>query len=153
MIVVSDTSPITSLAGVEKLEILRALFDNVLIPPAVFRELEDRVALPDWIEVRNVREQAMVTHLLAELDSGEAEALALARELKADRVLIDERHGRDVAERLGLRYIGVLGVLLEAKRRGHLEAVGPIVDALVAKARFWVSEKLRREVLQAAGEA
>jgi len=65
---------------------------------------------------------------------------------------MDERAGRVVAGRLGLRYIAVFGVLLEAKRRGHLHAVRPVLDRLVATAGFGISEKLRHEVLSAAGE-
>jgi hypothetical protein len=153
VIVVSDTSPITSLVDVGQVELLRALFGTVIVPREVSRELErGHVGVPTWVEVREVNDRSMVSRLEAEVDLGEAEALVLALELKADRLLIDEQQGRAIAERLGLRYIGVLGVLLEAKRRGHLSAVRPLLDELVATAGFWISEKLRREVLDAAGE-
>jgi predicted nucleic acid-binding protein len=104
------------------------------------------------VEVQDATDRSMVSHFGAEVALGEAEALALALELKADRLLIDEQQGRAIAERVGLRYIGVLGVLLEAKRGGHLNAVRPILDQLVATAGFWIGETLRREVLAAAGE-
>lgn len=153
MIVVSDTSPITSLTDVGKVELLLVLYGTVVVPREVARELErGRVTLPRWLQVRDVSDRAAVMRLETELDLGEAEALALAVELKADQVLIDEQLGRAVAARLGLRHIGVLGVLLEAKQQGHLESVRPVLDKLVETAGFWIAAELRRRVLEAAGE-
>jgi hypothetical protein len=153
VIVVSDTSPITSLADVDQLGLLRLLFGSVVIPREVHGELErGNVKLPAWLEVRDVVDRAMVVRLGAELDDGEAEALVLAVELQAERVLIDELKARAVAARLGLRYVGVLGILLEAKQRGHLAAIRPVLENLVDKAGFWLSEELLRGTLQAAGE-
>ena len=87
------------------------------------------------------------------LDSGEAAALSLAVEIHADAVLIDERRGYEVAVQLGLRTIGILGVLLRAKSAGLLPAVKPVLDALRRDAGFWLSEPLRKQVLKVAGEA
>jgi hypothetical protein len=99
-----------------------------------------------------VTSQAIVDALQAELDIGEAEAIALAVEKQANLLLSDERRGRQVATRMGLTYIGLLGVLLEAKRKGFLPEVKPVLDDLLAKAGFWVSPQLYTRVLQAAGE-
>jgi predicted nucleic acid-binding protein len=87
-----------------------------------------------------------------ELDRGEAEAIALAAELSADLLLLDERRARRIASRLGLRYIGVLGVLLDAKNRGDLTAVKPVLEALITQAGFWVSTDLYARVIEASGE-
>lgn len=104
MIVVSDTSPITSLVDVGQVELLRTLFGTVIVPPEVSRELErGRVGVPGWVEVRELKDRTMVSRFSVEVDLGEAEALALAIELNADRLLIDEQQGRAIAERLGLR--------------------------------------------------
>lgn len=94
----------------------------------------------------------MVTQLATDLDPGEAEALAVALELRADLVLIDEKRGRDVARRFGLRFVGLLGIVLDAKRKGHVRAVRPLLDELAADAGFWIRDDLRREILEAAGE-
>jgi predicted nucleic acid-binding protein len=73
-------------------------------------------------------------------------------EIHADAVLIDERRGYEVAVQLGLRTIGILGILLRAKAAGFLPAVKPVLDALHRDAGFWLSESPRKQVLQAAGE-
>ena len=161
MIVVSNTSPITNLVAVGQLDLLRQLYEKVLIPQAVYRELTSggstqpgatEVQTLEWIETRAVANRALVTALQMELDEGEAEAIALAKELAADLLLLDERRGRVVAAHLDLRLIGLLGVLIEAKHKGCLPLVKPVLDDLVAKAGFWVSQQLYARVLQAAGE-
>lgn len=153
MIVVSDTSPITSLAKIRRLDLLRTLYHSITIPTAVDSELRrGQIVLPDWIQVQSAADRAVVAQLEADLDPGEAEALAVALELGADLVLIDEKRGRDVAHRLGLRFVGLLGVVLDAKRQGHLRAVRPLLDELAAEAGFWIRDDLRREILEAAGE-
>jgi predicted nucleic acid-binding protein len=161
VIVVSNTSPITNLAAVGQLDLLRQLYEKVLIPQAVYEELTGSFSRQSgvlelqtlkWIETRPVADRVRVTALQMELDEGEAEAIALAKELAADLLLLDERRGRAVASRLGLRFIGLLGVLIEAKQRGSLAVIKPVLDDLMAKAGFWVSQQLYTRVLQAARE-
>lgn len=94
----------------------------------------------------------VVRALQGELDHGEAVALALAVELQADVVLIDERRARAVASRLGLNVVGVLGVLVEAKHKALVPLLKPVLDDLITRAGFWVSSRLYERVLQAVGE-
>jgi hypothetical protein len=89
---------------------------------------------------------------LLQLHRGEAEAIALATDLNAEIVLIDEQEGRQLASKTGLAVTGVLGVLPRAKRAGEITAVKPEVDLLRSKAHFFVSAALEREILAAAGE-
>ncbi|MEB3337021.1 MAG: DUF3368 domain-containing protein [Leptolyngbyaceae bacterium] len=83
---------------------------------------------------------------------GEAEAIALALEIGAEQLLIDERRGRMVAERLKLSYVGILGILLEAKSQGLILTIQPLLDALRNQAGFWIAEPLYQKVLQLADE-
>ena len=159
MIVVSDTSPITNLAAVGQLDLLRQIYGRVIIPEAVFQELTvvgghhpGAVAQQlDWIETRSVSNRLLVNVLRVDFDDGEAEAIALAQEMAADLLLIDEHLGRAVATRLGIRIIGLLGVLIEAKHRGLVQEVKPLVDTLM-NLGFHVKQDLYQRVLQAAGE-
>lgn len=161
MIVVSDTSAIVNLAIIGQLDLLRRLFDRVLIPQAVFDEIvvagagrpgAEAVARQPWIRTRRVTDRALVDVLRVELDLGEAEAIVPAREADCDLLLIDERRGRSVADRLGLAKIGLVGVLVLAKRSGEIPAVRPVLDALRHEAGFWIREDLHLRVLEEADE-
>ncbi len=161
MIVVSDTSPITNLASVGHLELLQQLYGQIVIPPAVYRELTTagetipgykEVQTFDWITVQPVNDSEFVASLLDQLDEGEAEAIALPVEQQADWLLIDEELGRQFAETYQIRFTGILGVLIEAKHRGLIPQVKVVLDDLITNAEFWVSERLYRHVLQTVGE-
>jgi uncharacterized protein len=99
-----------------------------------------------------VSDRTLVEALSNELDIGEAEAIALAVEMQADQVLIDERRGRLVASRLNLSYTGTLGILVEAKSQGLIAEVKPLLDALINEAGFWIAEPLYNSVLQLVNE-
>jgi uncharacterized protein len=160
VIVVSDSSAIISLAAVDQLNLLPSLYGSVVIPTAVANELRNarpnspgrNAVEADWLRVAEVRDRAAARRFEADLDPGEAEALELTIELNADLLLIDESHGREVALRHGLPIIGVLGVLLEGKRRGFLQQVAPVLTELQQRAGFWISPELARQILSAAGE-
>jgi len=91
--------------------------------------------------------------LLAQLHRGEAEAIALAAERRADITLIDEQEGRALAAQAGQTVTGVIGVLLRAKLSGAIPAMKPEIEALRSKARFFLSASLEKSVLESAGEA
>ena len=90
--------------------------------------------------------------LTKDLDRGEAESIALALELNADLIILDEREGRHIARRLGLNVIGVLGVLLEAKHKNHIDKVQPQLDLLRQKAGFYLSDSVYTKLLTLANE-
>ena len=99
-----------------ELDLVRKIFDStILIPPAVARELAGR-ALPEWFEVRELREPLSARALEAFLGAGESEALALALEAEADLVLLDDKAARRLAAQLRLAVVGTLGLLLRPKR-------------------------------------
>jgi hypothetical protein len=161
VIVVADTSVVINLCCVGQGDLLRRLFREV-VPPAVVVEFTRLAAsVPRFAGItlpEGIRQQAPTTlpALLRSaigLDPGEAAALALAVEIHADAVLLDERRGREAASQLGLRTIGILGLLLQAKSVGFLAAVRPVLDDLQREAGFWIAEPLRQQVLGLAGEA
>ena len=128
MIVVADTSPLNYLILIDRISILETLYTRILVPHAVHDELLRSKAPaavrawainpPVWVEL--LSPSTTPTVLLAKLDLGEAEAIALAEQLRADWLLIDEADGRDEATRRGLRTIGTLGILRDAHRAGLL---------------------------------
>jgi hypothetical protein len=153
MIVVSDTSVVTALIQIGRIGLLAEMFGGVVIPEAVADELAvSHVTLPAWIRTICVRDDQVVEDLLSELDAGESEAIALALELGADFLLIDEKRGRAAAQRAGLTTIGILGVASAAKRKGLLSDVATVIRELREKASFWISDELEARVLRDAGE-
>ena len=162
MIVVSDTSPILSLARIGRLELLQRLYQQVLIPSAVRDELVvamrgvttpfDVDSFP-WIITARPQDRRSVEALCEDLDIGEAEAIVLAIERRAHLVLVDERRGRRTAIAAGLVVTGLLGVVAHAKRAGVIDSAKPLLDDLIGIARFWISPTLYREVLDQLGES
>lgn len=161
MIVVSDTSPLLSLTLVGQLDLLRQLYGSIVIPEAVRDELivggaaygdGDEVIAQTWISVRPVANPIVLKLLQRELDRGEAEALALAIDLKADLILLDEFKARRLADDLDLPHTGVIDLLGEAKRLNYVASIKPTLDALINRAHFHVSQKLYQRTLQSAGE-
>jgi hypothetical protein len=158
VIVVSDTSAITNLAAIQHLQLLPQLYNQVIVPEAVYRELVDieppvpgtiEVQTTPWLEVKQVFNRVIVNRLQSEvrLDPGESEAIALSLELKAALLLIDERRGRAEADRLGIKITGLLGILIEAKRKHLIVAVKPLMDSLIATSEFRISPALYNRVL------
>jgi len=161
VIIISDTSPINNLAAIGALHLLKSLYGTVVIPEAVYRELTEpdfvvagavEVQTLEWIQVRSIADGAFLSVLRSELDPGESEAIALALELGAEQILIDERKGRSVAKRLSVQYTGTLGILLEAKNQALISSVKPLLDALIEEAGFWIAESLYKEALLLAQE-
>ncbi|HEX3127256.1 MAG TPA: DUF3368 domain-containing protein [Thermoanaerobaculia bacterium] len=161
MIVVSNTSPITSLAAIGHFDLLRVLFGQIHIAQGVWHELNQggrrhpgshEVENASWVDRHEVENRTLVTILRRDLDRGEAETLALAVELKAVLVLLDEKEGRHAASRLGLSPLGVLGILLQAKRLGKIQEIRSCLDALRQQAGFFLGDRLYRDILEQAGE-
>ena len=164
MIVVSDTSPITNLAAINQLNLLQRLYTRLIIPTAVYNEMVrvDKLVpgavevqtLP-WIQTQIVaasQQVRMFRESQENIDLGEAEAIILALELKADLLLMDERRGRAVAMSYGLQVTGLLGVLLQAKRNRLIPAVKPLMEQLIEQADFRVSNQLYATILEFGGE-
>lgn len=160
MIVVSDSSPIISLSAIGQLDLLKALFGHIVIPVEVFREVGHegsarpgaRELAQPWIEVANVRDVGQVRTLGSRLDSGEAATLTLALELQATTVLLDEKRGRLEATRMGLKPVGVLGILQLAKKEGLVPALRPLLTDLHDRAGFRIHPNLLQRVLLEARE-
>jgi hypothetical protein len=108
--------------------------------------------LPEWLRVAAVSDRARVQLFAQTVDLGEAEAIALARELNADHLLIDERKGRRLATQLGLSVVGLLGAVIMAKRRGLIPSARDVLARLDRDAGVYLSDDLRDATLRSVGE-
>ena len=158
MIVVADASPIICLSRIGRLDLLREVFTEILVPDEVRDEVEaglDGAAIlrsHSWIESRPVHDRNRLVALAKEMDIGESAAIVLSIEPRAERLLMDERRGRAVAEREGLTVIGVAGVLLREKALGIVPRIGPILDDLVSRARLRLAPEVVTRALALADE-
>lgn len=159
-VVVSDAGPLIALAGCGQLELLVTVFGAVHMPQAVLNETtadQSRRGAADiaafarqHATVHAGRNDAIYAAAASHLDEGEAQALSLAHALGC-ALLMDERRGRQEAQRQGLQLFGVLGVLLQAKRLGKITAVGPLLNAMQQNG-YRIAPDLAAAVLTAAGE-
>ncbi len=160
MTIICNATPLINFAAINRLDILEAVFGKIIIPQAVYvettvsgfpgSELVLQAITSSWLQIRSV--STVVPSITSELDNGEREAIALALEMGEQRILLDEREARQVAQSLGLQVIGTLGILLLAKDREIITQVQPLLDAMIGTAQYWVSSTLYKQVLQQAGE-
>jgi predicted nucleic acid-binding protein len=161
MIVVADTSVILNLCRVQHEHLLQELFQRVLVPAEVAGEFArltkipnrfSGLTLPAWIEISSAPQIFPPEVMQAELGIGESAAITLCLNQKADVLLIDEKLGREIAIRLGIRIVGIAWVLIDAKNEKLIPSVKVLLDRLEAEANFWISSDFRLHVLQLAGE-
>jgi len=155
MRMVSNSSPLIALAKIGRLNLLGY---EIIIPKAVFEEItrarrEYARELYKWgrNRVSVVKNRRAVEYLELVLDRGEAEVIVLAEEIEADAVLIDDLKGRKTAMLRGLTVIGTIGVLLDAKERGLVDDVKPLLDELIRK-KIRISRELYNHALELAQE-
>jgi hypothetical protein len=139
------------LRAIDRLELLQRLFGQVLIPPAVFSEIQSFL-LPQWVNIRTLTEPIGILPFEVSLGRGETEAIVLSIQLPADRLILDDAAARGEARRRGLFVIGTLGILLTAKQNGLVASVRREMDALRA-ASFHISPRVYNTVAIAADES
>lgn len=160
MRVVCNSSTVIALVRIGHLDILEKVAKSLIIPPAVYEDIVIKgagrpgaaeVREAKWIEKRNVSDRELVMRLNAILGLGESEAIALAKEIKADLIILDDEKARKTAISEGLRITGLLAFLIQAKEKGIIKRVKPIIDELKHKG-FFISEGLYQDAIQKAGE-
>lgn len=161
---VSDSSPLIHLAAIGRLSLLKDYYNSIIIPTAVWREvveqggsrkgaMEIRNARADgWITVASPKNVALIKALLQDLHEGEAESIALAIELNAGIIILDETEARRSAEQHGLPVIGIIGILMQAKADGKVRSMRAELDRLHKTGNFWISKSLHQMILTNAGE-
>ena len=157
MLIVADSSALVALATCEALNVLQKLYNDIKVPQAVYDEVVDpgksqASTLETYLKNRVVSVDASrFVFTAGGLGLGEIEAMALYKQLSADRLLIDDRRARAIAEHNSIQCVGALGVLLLAKHQGVLQQISPFVDKLRGSSIHY-GEVLLDKVLQLAGE-
>jgi predicted nucleic acid-binding protein len=156
-VIVSNASPLIVLLKINKLSILKELFEKIVVPETVYKEItakeHDKLIFDklEWIKVRSARNIEMTALLEKLIDRGEAEAIVLARELSAI-LLIDDAKARKYAKLLNIEVIGTLGLLKIAKRRGLVRSVRKVINDMLAEG-YYIEDKLVRRILKDIGES
>ncbi|MCP4155895.1 MAG: DUF3368 domain-containing protein [bacterium] len=145
--IIADSTCLIGLERTNHLRILKELYEAVIIPPEVEKEFG---ILKDWIKVKRPDNTLLVISLKLIMDSGEAEAIALAG-MMGKSVILDDKQARNIAKRMKLKVIGTVGILIKAKNAGIIQAVKPIIEDL-EKNNFYISENLKNEALKIAKE-
>jgi predicted nucleic acid-binding protein len=161
VIVIADTSILLNLCRIGMQDLLQQLYQNVVVPRSVRDEFEraakvyprfDGMAFPGFIHVTSPTTSLMQWAPWAQLDRGESDAIALSKEMAADLLLLDERKGRLVAAKLGIKFSGLLGILIQARQQELLTNLESVLDRLRSEAGFYLSDRHAAEALAAVGE-
>jgi len=160
-LIISNTTPLINFSSIERLDILYKLFGVIKIPPAVNTELLEKVKIFPKLQlalespnilVLKLNDEKISTFLNIDLHLGESECIALALENKAQLLLLDEIEGRRVALYHKIKFIGIVGCLTLAKQKKIISEVKPVLDEIIEKGNFWLSEKLYLDVLKTNSE-
>ncbi len=157
MKIVSNATPIISLSSVGKLNILKELFQTIIIPEAVYNEIKAKDSYgcseveADFIQPEAIKGIIYRDFLLNQIDLGEAETIILAKEINANSVIIDDNIAYKVAVNSGLNVIRTLSVLLRAKEKGIISEIKPLLDEMISKGR-WYSKRVYNDFLQRINE-
>jgi uncharacterized protein len=147
---ISDSSPLIGLNAIGRLDLLRRMFHEVIVPPGVAQEILS-FSLPEWILVVPLPRSEANPLKQNNLGLGETEAINLSIQLRSERIILDDAAARSAATAQGLRVIGVLGILMSAKQQGLIRSIREDLDALKS-ASFHISPRIHREILARAGE-
>ena len=147
--IVSDSTTLIILFDMERIELLENLFEVVYIPPIVFDEINVKypVLLPPFMRVKQVKDMELFDTLKILLDLGESEAIALAKEMDLS-IIIDEKRGRKIAKGMGLKVIGLLGVVYLNVKKGFLtkdEAISFLDEAV--NQGYRISQQMLKDML------
>lgn len=157
-IVIADASTLIGLLRIGQLLLLKKLFEEIIIPRGVYDEIvverkegSDIFKKSTHLIVKDVEDRVSTDFLMSSFGRGEAEVLALAKEKKADLILLDEKRARKTARRAGFKVMGVLGILVISKNKRFISSVKPFIEEL-NKQGFRLNEKVIKRTLKEARE-
>lgn len=146
-LIIADSTCLIGLDRIGKIDLLSQMYSQVTIPPEVQKEFGLYFS---WLIVKTPQNIGMVNSLKLVVDDGESEAITLAYEL-GYRLIVDDRQARNTAQKLGIKIIGTVGILVKAKKLGLINQLLPILEALENHG-FYLSQSLKTEALILVGE-
>jgi len=161
---ICNSSTLIHLSSIQRLNLLKTFYKEIIIPPAVWKEVvEEGEKKPGseriknarkkgWIRVIEPSDKLLLRLLKSQLDEGEAEAITLAVELKADVIFLDESDARKIADVYKIKKTGVIGILIKAKKHNEIFSLKKEFDKLIKKGNFWIDSKLIQRTLKEVGE-
>jgi len=147
--IIADSSCLILLDKIEELELLKMLFGEVIITSVIAEEFG--VPLPEWILIKDAGNKNYQNILELSVDRGEASAIALAVEQLDCLLIIDDLKARKLASELKLNFTGTVALLVEAKLKGYITSIRPIIDK-IKKTNFRLTPELEKKILTNAGE-
>jgi predicted nucleic acid-binding protein len=148
-IIIADTSCFIILSKINELELLYQVYGDILTTVDVANEFGEK--LPEWIEIIEVKDKMRQQLLEMQIDKGESSAVALALETPNSTLILDDFKARKVADHLGLKYTGTLGVIIKAKLLGKIESIKPLITK-IKETNFRISAELEEKANFEAGE-
>ena len=147
--IISDTSCLILLRNIGELDLLYKLYRNVITTVEVANEFGD--ILPDWIEIKTATNLHYQQILEIQIDKGEASAIALAIEITDCMLIVDDYKARKVAEKLGIKITGTIGIIIKAKLNGIIPSIKPFFEK-IKNTNFRISEEIIQQAYFEAGE-
>lgn len=147
--IISDTSSLIVLSNIGELELLYRLYGQITTTIDIATEYGE--SLPEWIEIADVADKSKQQVLQLQIDKGEASAIALALEMPGSIIILDDNKARKIAGQLGLKYTGTIGIIVQAKLRGFIPSIKPIVTK-IRQTNFRLSLEMELHALKLANE-
>jgi len=147
--IISDTSCFIILSKIGELTLLKSLFGQIITTPEIAREFGED--LPDWVIIHQVKDQYRQQLLEMQIDKGESSAIALALELPNSTIILDDYKARKIAERLGIKITGTIGIIIKAKQIGIIPSIKPILNK-IKTTDFRLTPEIELFALKEAGE-
>tara|TARA_Y100001972_G_scaffold129004_2_gene193367 strand:+ start:786 stop:1241 length:456 start_codon:yes stop_codon:yes gene_type:complete len=148
-VIISDTSCFIILSKIDKLDILKQVYGEVTTTVDIANEYGE--SLPEWVRVIEVNDKNRQALLEMQIDKGESSAIALALEISNSSLILDDYKARKVADQLKIPFTGTIGIIIKAKRLGHISLVKPVLER-IKQSDFRISDEIEAQALREAGE-
>jgi predicted nucleic acid-binding protein len=147
--IISDTSCFIILTNIGELDLLHKVYGQIATTIEIANEYGEK--LPEWIEIKEVKDKYRQQLLEMQIDNGESSAIALALETPGSTLVLDDYKARRIAEQLHLIYTGTVGVIIKAKRMGIIPSIRPLLEK-IRQTDFRISMDIELQALNEANE-